>query len=117
MIVTKLKQSRDMNTPAVVIIPAISNQQGKTIKDYANPTETFPIFCSFKTFGGTETVNNNVIMIQDTAEVVTWYDPRIVSACRLEVEGGQYDVLGSPENIDKANMFLKLKIQRVRGGA
>lgn len=118
MIVTMLKQTNDMRTGAYIIVPALTNQQGRTIKDFKNPKERFSIFCNFKTYGGSETVNNNIIVVMDTAEVVTWYDPRIVSACRLELENGaQYDILGEPENIDRANIFLKFKVQRVKGGA
>ena len=119
MIVTKLKQAKDLRTPARVIVPDIKNQQGKTIKDYANPKERFDIFCNFKTFGGSEIHNNNVIVVLDTAEVVCWYDPRIKADCRLEMaEGGaQYDIIGEPENIDRANVLCKFKVQRTKGGA
>ena len=118
MILTKLKQSREMLTPAFIIVPNTIKQQGKAIKDYSNPLDKFDIFCSFKTFGGTETVNNGVIMVQDTAEVVCWYDPRITANCRLELAtGALYDVIGEPENIDRANVYLKYKVQRVKGGA
>ena len=118
MIFTKLKQAQNMLTPAFVVVPKITNQQGKTIKDYKTPLERFSIFCSFKTFGGTETVNNGVVMVQDTAEVIAWYDPRITADCRLELEDGAlYDIIGQPENIDRANVHIKFKVQRVKGGA
>lgn len=118
MILTKLKQAREMLTPAFIIVPNMTKQQGKAIKDYSNPLERFNIFCSFKTFGGTETVNNGVIMVQDTAEIVCWYDPRITASCRIELENGAlYDIIGEPENLDRANVYLKFKAQRVKGGA
>ena len=118
MIVTKLKQSRDLRTPATIIVPNFNIQQGRTIKDYDNPQEKFNIFCNFKTYGGSEVRNNNLFVVYDTAEVVTWYDPRITSKTRLKLEDGAiYDIIGEPENIDRANVFCKFKVQRVKGGA
>lgn len=119
MIVTKLKNTRDIRTSAFIVVPNLTNQQGRTIKDYTDPKERFAIFCNFKTYGGSEVVNNGVVMVMDTAEVITWYDPRIVSDCRLELagSGAVYDIIGVPENIDQANVFMKFKVQRVKGGA
>ena len=119
MIVTKLKQAKDLRTPATIIVPNFTNQQGKTIKDFSTPKETFDVFCNFKSYGGSEIQNNNIIVVLDTAEIVCWYDPRIKADCRLKLaeSGAMYDVIGEPENIDKANVFCKFKIQRVKGGA
>ena len=118
MIVTKLKQAKDLRTPATIIVPNVTNQQGRTIKDYDNPKERFNIFCNFKTYGGSEVKNNNIYVVLDTAEIFTWYDPRITSDTRLELDNGAiYDVVGEPENIDRANVFCKFKVQRVKGGA
>lgn len=120
MIKTTLAAAETMHTPAYIIVPNISRQQGKSVKDYQNPQERFLIWCSFKTYGGTEVTNNGVYMLLDTAEIVTWFDPRITGNCRLvlaEDESRQYEVLGAPENIDLANVYCKFKIQRIRGGA
>lgn len=119
MISTKLKQSYDMRTAAYIVVPTIIHQQGKSVKTFSSPKERFGIFCNFKSYGGSEVVNNGVIMVMDTAEVVCWYDPRIKAACRLQLadSGAYYDIIGEPEDIDKAHMFCKFKVQRVKGGA
>ena len=88
------------------------------------PTKVFPskgiqINCSWKTYGGTETTNNDLYTIVDTANVETWYRPDIKSDCRLRVieTGDVYEILGKPENIDMRNQFLKIKVRGVHGGA
>lgn len=83
------------------------------------PDEGFEINASFRTFGGTETTENGVYSIIDTAEVETWYRPDITADCIVEVNetGERYRVIGTPENIARRNQFLKFKIQRLKGGA
>lgn len=120
MIKTTLQAAATMQTPAFIVVPNVIRQQGKTIKDYVNYKDKFLIYCSFKTYGGTEVVTNNVVMLLDTAEVLTWYEPKITANCRLilaEDESRQYDVLGEPENINLSNIYSKLKVQRVKAGA
>ena len=120
MFQTAIKKLRPFSTPINVIIPTIRDEQGKDIKDYKNPAEKFLMFCSFKTFGGTETVNNGVITTLETAEITTYFDPRIKANCRIELaesEGETFDILGAPEDLDKSHEIFKFKVQRVRGGA
>lgn len=120
MIKTTLQAAATMQTPAFIVIPTIKREQGRTIKDYENYKEKFLIYCSFKTYGGTEIVTNNVVMLLDTAEILTWYEPKIKANCRLilaEDESRIYDILGEPENINLSNVYCKFKVQRVKAGA
>lgn len=106
--------------PLYVIVPAVRDDQGKPIKDYDNPVARFLIFASFKTYGGTETTNNGVIQVLETAEVMTAYDPRITSLCRIELAespGEIFDIIGAPEDLERSHEVHKFKVQRVRGGA
>lgn len=111
---------RSFQVPLFVIVPAIRDDQGKPVKDYKNPADRFLIFASFKTFGGTETTNNGVIQVLETAEIMTAYDPRISSACRVELAenpGEIFDIIGAPEDLERSHEILKFKVQRARGGA
>lgn len=106
--------------PLYVIVPAVRDDQGKPIKDYDNPVARFLIFASFKTYGGTETTNNGVIQVLETAEVMTAYDPRISSLCRIELAecpGEIFDIIGAPEDLERSHEVHKFKVQRVGGGA
>lgn len=77
-----------------------------------------PFHCSFRTFGGSEKVINGVLSVEDTAIIEMWYRPDITSDCRIkDVRGKEYEVLGTPENIEGANKILKFKIRAIKGGA
>lgn len=77
------------------------------------------IMCNFKTYGGTERVDNNILSVEDTANIVCWYRPDIKSNCRLIrlSDNAAFEILGEPENIEMRNQFLKFKIRRIKGGA
>lgn len=109
------------NFPFVVAFkllkPSYSNSKGVVSKTF---TESEDIYnCSFKTYGGTETANNDLYTIVDTANVETWYSPEITSECRIKVlsTGKTYEIFGDVENIDMRNQFLKFKVRAVQGGA
>ena len=75
------------------------------------------IKCSFKTYGGTESVVNDQLTVVNTANVETWYRPDITSASLLKLGVKKYEVMGEPENIEQRNQFLKFKVRGVKGGA
>lgn len=80
-------------------------------------TKIDDIFCSFKTYGGTETTSNGITVVDDTAEVETWYRPDITSSSVVKLNDKTYEVIGEPENIEMRNQFMKFKVRAVRGGA
>jgi SPP1 family predicted phage head-tail adaptor len=104
------------NVPMFLFVPIPTSAKGSAKKLY--PDEGEPIFCTFRTFGGTERVSNDVLVVEDTAVIETWYRPDIKSDCRLkDADGTVYDILGTPENINRRNQFLRFKIKAIRGGA
>ena len=108
------------NVPAYVLTATINTVKGVAKKSFAETSEDNLIFCSVKTFGGTESVSNGVYTVQDTANVETWFRPDIKSGCRFvlaEDKSKVYEVIGEPENINMRNQFIKFKVQRVAGGA
>ena len=99
-----------------VFIPVVVTAKGSSKKTY--PINGELIYCSFRTFGGTETTSNGVLTIEDTAVIETWFRPDIKSDCILEdADGIRYEILGTPENVNKRNQILKFKIRSIRGGA
>lgn len=104
------------DTTLILLKPETVTIKGSTKKLYPDIGRT--IFCSFKSYGGTELLKNDVIAVEDTAIIETWYDPTITSDCRLKTaDNAEYEILGTPENIDNRNQFMKFKIRRIRGGA
>lgn len=110
------RPSGPFNVPLFIFVPKTKTVKGSPKKIY--PDEGELIYCSFKTFGGTESTENGVLTVEDTAVIETWYRPDIKSDCAVEdVNGNKYEILGTPENINQRNQILKFKIRSVRGGA
>lgn len=103
------------NVPFFVMIPTTEYVKGVPTKKFAKLDTVF--YCSFRSFGGTETTSNGVTVVEDTATLETWYDPAITAECNLEIDGVTYEVLGTPENINKRNQYLVIKVRAVKGGA
>jgi head-tail adaptor len=111
------KPSFPYSVAAELLVPTYGYEKGV-------PTKTFPeqgirINCSFKTYGGTESTENGLYSVIDTANIETWYRPDITAECRIRVlqTGDVYEVIGRPENIDMRNQFCKFKVRAIEGGA
>lgn len=105
------------STAIELLIPTYETVKGTKVKTY--PEEGIRLNCSFKTYGGTESVVNGVLSVIDTAMIETWYRPDIKTECRIRVlqTDGLYEVITPPENIDMRNQFVKFRVQAVKGGA
>lgn len=111
------------NVPFRILTPTLSVTKGNREKSYAESQTTF--FCSFRTFGGTESTENGIYSVVDTATLETWYTPELTAAVRIRIlptdgsseTGEEYEVLGTPENIEMRNQYLLCKVKRVTGGA
>lgn len=105
-------------TVAYLLTPTYETIKGVPVKKYLVPTDEDVIHISFKTFGGTESTKNDLLVIEDTANVETWYDPKIKSdyGIRLTDDDSTYEILGEPEDINKRHQFLKFKVKRIKGG-
>jgi SPP1 family predicted phage head-tail adaptor len=109
------KPRTPFNVPMFLYIPTTTTVKGSEKKTYPAQGET--IFCSFRTFGGTETTVNGVLVVENTATVETWYRPDIKSDCVLkDVSGLSYEILGTPEDIEQRHQFLRFKVRAIKGG-
>lgn len=99
---------------AELLKPQEKTEKGSVKKSYIKIAD---IYISFRTFGGTETVKNDILVVENTATVQTWYRPDITAGSRLKIGGLEYDILGMPENINMANQYLQFKVRAVKGGA
>lgn len=104
-------------TPVKLLIPTYQTIKGVSKKTY--PENGDLIWCSFKTYGGTEREVNEAYSIEDTAKIETWYRPDIKSDCRIMLaeSGATYEILNEPENIDMRNQYCTFKVRRIKGGA
>lgn len=101
-------------TAAELYAPTKTVVKGTTKKEW---TKVDNIFCSFKTYGGTENIENNVLTVIDTATILTWYRPEIKADCRIVVAGRKYEILGEPEDISLRHQYIRFKARAVKGGA
>lgn len=86
------------------------------VKDSA---DEFLIYISAKSYGGTERTVNDRYVIEDTLEVETWYRPDITSIDRIKLldDGSYWEILNTPEDIERRHQFLKFKMKRLKGDA
>jgi len=109
------RPSEPFTTPIELLnVSEVKTVRGVDVPVYPEKGET--IFCSFKTYGGTETTINGVLSVIQTANVETWYRPDITSSSRLRLGSQTYEVMGDPEDIEQRHQFLKFKVRGVKGG-
>ena len=118
-------EAAQMTTPLQLQQPVTAFSYGVSTKTYENIKGV--VMANFKTFGGTEKNDNGIITVEETAQIVCRYRPDITSGSRFVLlpagydENGKpkavYEVLGDPENIEMRNMFFKIKVKRIKGGA
>ncbi len=112
----KYQPSDVFDVPMYLFTPETVTVKGSTKKIL--PEKGKLIFCTFRTFGGTEKIIDNVLSVENTAVIETWYRSDIRADCVLkDVNGLAYEILGTPENISMKNMYLKFKVRAVKGGA
>ena len=108
--------SNQMTTAMQLQIPTVTTSYGVAKKTY---TDGDVVMCNFKTYGGTESLENDILSVIDTAQITCWYRPDIKSDCRLKrlSDGAVFEIVGDPENLEMRNQILYFKVQRVKGGA
>lgn len=101
-------------------VPALHLKRTKTKVNGANQ-ETFTegdiFYCSAKSYGGTEKVVNGVYVIEDTWTVDTWYNPDFGKGDKIRFldDDSEYEILASPENINRRGQYMRFKVVRVGG--
>jgi head-tail adaptor len=117
MLMYRPSEAAQMTTAMRLQLPTINTEYGVSTKVWRD--SSLVIQCNFKSYGGTERINNDMLTVEDTAQIVCWFHPDIKSECRLVrlSDNAVFEILGEPENIEMRNQFLKFKIRRVKGGA
>lgn len=108
------RPSEPFNTTAILYNPTTTIDKGVAVKEYNSVGK---INCLAKTYGGTESVVNDVYSVIDTVNIETWYRDDITSESRLMIGNKMYEVMGVPEDISFRHQFLKFKVRGVRGGS
>lgn len=113
----RLLKGAQKTTPFMRLVPSTEIVLGIAKKTFI-PDDVVR-FCNFSTYGGTESMVNGLTVVENTAEIVAWYDPDITSADRIRIldTGADYEIIGDPENIEMRNQEMKFKIRKIKGGA
>ena len=113
----RLVKGAQKTTPYMRLMARSERVNGVTVKVY--DPDGVVRFCNFSTYGGTEQVVNGVLSVEDTAQMVTWFEPDITSADRIRLleTGTDYEIIGEPENIELRNQEMQFRVRRVKGGA
>ena len=119
----EFKPSLPYSVPIELLVPTYKTMKGVPQKTF--PSTGIRLNCSFKSYGGTESVKSlegvkdGLLLVIDTALVETWYRPDIKPDCRIKLceTGEEYDIKGKPEDINRRHQFLRFKVQAVEGGA
>lgn len=102
-----------------LLVPVTVKQLGVVKKTFSTPEDSEMFWGSFRTFGGTENMKDNVITTIDTAVIDTWYRPAITAACQIYLceTGEVYDIISTPEDINFRHQYMQFKVQKVGGKA
>ena len=113
------KPSTPFAVPMMLLEPSYNTVSGVPTKTFPTLDQGVLFYGSFKTYGGTEREINGLYSVIDTATIECWFRPDIKSDCRIGIPATNaiYEILGEPENINMRNQYLKIKVQRVKGGA
>lgn len=113
----RLDKGAQKTTPFMRLVAKTERINGVTVKSFE--ADGVVRFCNFSTYGGTEREVNGVLAVEDTAQIVTWYDPDITGADRIRIleTGNDYEIIGEPENMELRRQEMTFKVRRVKGGA
>ena len=111
------KPTVPFNVAMKLLIPQYTKIQGVEKKTYSEPEDSPLIWGSFRTFGGTDTIRNDIFTIQDTATIDTWYNPNITAECQIYIceSGAKYDIISTPEDISLRHQFMQFKVRKIGG--
>ena len=111
------KASMPFNVAMRLLVPVTVSEYGVVKKTFSLPEESELFYGSFRTFGGSESIRDDVYTIVNTAVIDTWYRPDIKADCRIYLCDTEqtYEIVSDPEDIDFRHQFLQFKVQKIGG--
>jgi hypothetical protein len=105
---------REFVTPAVHKKAVTELVDGRTVKTY---TEAGTIRGKFKQKGTAETNANGLTVINEKTSFITWYKADLAAADILTINGVDFEIIGTPENVEMRNRYAVITLERLDGGA
>lgn len=108
------KPNLPFNVPAMLLKRTLTKVNGVNQESF---TEKTMFFCSAKSYGGTEKQVNGVTVIEDTWTVDTWFNPDFGKGDKIRFldDGTEYEILASPENINRRGQYMRFKAVGIGG--
>lgn len=111
------------DTPALHLKRSAKPEKINGVNQYTYTEAAEPFFCSAKSYGGTEKQVNGVTVIEDTWQIDAFYNPDFGKGDKirfLDEKGAdgkyrEYEVLASPENIDRRGQYMRFKVLAIGG--
>ena len=114
-------KSIPITTPAklITVLEVVKSGGNTRKKQFIVDVNADIITVGVKTFGGTEKIVNDRLVLEDTATVITWYRPDITAGCRLLFldDNSLREIIGRPEDVDRRHQYLIIKCRSVSSGA
>lgn len=100
--------------PAMLLKRSMRKVNGVNDPYYAEKTM---FYCAAKSYGGTEKVVNDVYVIEDTWQIDTWFNPDFAKGDRIRFldDMTEFEILASPENINRRGQYMRFKVSRIGG--
>lgn len=108
------KPQLPFNVPAMLLKRKMRKVNGVNKESF---TEKTMFYCAAKSYGGTEKFVNNVYVIEDTWLIDTWYSPDFGKGDRIRFldDNREYEILASPENINRRGQYMRFKVSSIGG--
>ena len=111
------KPSAPFTVAMKLLVPVTTTAYGAVKKTFTAPADSMLFFGSFRTFGGTENIKDDVYTVVNTGVVDTWFNPDINADCRIYLCDTEqiYDIVSDPEDIDFRHQYMQFKVQKIGG--
>lgn len=105
---------REFVTPAVHKKAVESEVNGRIKKTYE---EVGTIRGKFKLKGTTEITANGLKVVNDKTTYITWFKSNLEASDILNINGVDYEIIGTAENVEMRGRYSVLNLEKISGGA
>lgn len=105
---------REFVTPAIQKRTQVELINGRTQKSVV---EVATLRGKFKQKGTSEINANGLLVVNDKTSFITWWKEDLASGDILTIYGVDYEVKGTPENVEMRGRYAVLNLEKLSGGA
>lgn len=71
----------------------------------------------FKQKGTTEITANGLKVVNDKTTFITWFKSDLEAKDVLTINGVDYEIIGTPENVEMRGRYAVINLEKISGGA